>query len=132
MAKKAPTNTEVEFRKINVEAERFASIIELVKYTLGCITFLVAIWLIFSGLEKILQNQSADGISAIAKVVQALNIGSILGYVFGAAATVAWKIERAGKKRAITEKNRYQLAAESEDNDRTSSGLNATGDTPKE
>ena len=123
---------ELEYAKMNLAAERFNTIIELIKYFIKYGSFLVALWLIFEGLEKILVGQNADGITAIAKVVEALKIGSIIGYVFGLGATVSWNKERIGKIRAIKEKNKYQKIAEQSQPNRTSSGLNEDGSTPAE
>lgn len=124
--------TELEYAKIQTDAQKHAQGIGLIKYMIQCSTYLVALWIIFSGLDKILAGQNSDGISAIAKVVEALHLGSILGYVAAAGAAVAWKVERTGKKRAIKEKDRYQKIAEKDQSNRTSSGLNKDGSTPKD
>lgn len=94
-------------------------------------TWLFGIHLIFAGLQQVLQGHDADGIAAFAKIVEALNLGSILGYVWGAGATAAYVVANRGRKRAISEKSKYQKRAESLDPNRTTSGLTETGDTPE-
>lgn len=125
-------NNEVEYARIREGASNFRESLQLIKHALGCATFAVSIWLIFEGLTKVIGHQDADGITAFAKVIEALELGSILGYLFGGAATVAWRRERKAKKRAIREKSRYQKQVEKADANRTTSGLNETGDTPDE
>lgn len=125
-------DNELEYARITNQASNFREVLQLIKYGIGCITFAASLWLIFEGLSKVIGDQTPDGITALAKVIEALKIGSILGYVFGAGALIAWRRERTGKKRAIREKSRYQKLAERTDVNRTSSGLNETGDTPDE
>lgn len=123
---------DLEYAKIQNDGQKFSSVIDLIKFIVRYGTYLAAIWLIFEGLKKILVGQDSDGILAIAKVIDALKIGSILGYVFGFGATAAWSHERKGKKRAIREKNKYQKIAERMQPNRISSGLNEDGSTPIE
>lgn len=123
--------SDVEYAQIKADSAKFALSIDLIKQVITATAYLGAIWLIFEGLAKILSGQKADGIMAIATVIEALKIGSILGYAWGAGMTVAWKNERSGKKRAIIEKNRYQILAESSHPNRTTSGLNSDGSTPE-
>lgn len=125
------TKNELEARKITAGSEKFGDVLELIKYFIGCVTFAFSLWIIFFSLEKMLQFQSSDGIGAIAKVFQAINMGSILGYIFGGIGVFSWNHERQGKKRAIKEKNKFQKLVEDKDGERMSSGLDETGGTPK-
>jgi hypothetical protein len=75
-------------------------------------------------------GQSPDGIGALAKVLQALNLGSTVGYMWGFGATVAWKMERDGKRRIIRKKGELQKRVEGGDAYRSSSGLNHHGNDP--
>lgn len=124
--------SELELARIREGGFQFRQKMELIKHGLSCATFLAGLWLIFSGLAKIIDKQDPDGLSALARVVEAIHIGSILGYVFGIGAVAAWRLERTGKKRAIREKSRYQKLAEKNDLGRSTSGLNDTGDDPEE
>ncbi|WP_159098116.1 hypothetical protein [Parazoarcus communis] len=103
----------------------FASHLAIIFGILGCV------WLVFEGLRPLVQGQSAESITALASVVQALELGSVAGYAWGAVATGAWWLERKGKLRAISQKSRYQKEVEASDPDRTSSGLTETGATPR-
>ncbi|MRX08611.1 hypothetical protein GJ697_12245 [Pseudoduganella sp. FT25W] len=125
-------SSELEIAKIRDGGDRFRQKVDLAKYVIACATGLGALWLIFEGLAKIVARQDADGISALAKVIEAVHIGSILGYIFGAGAAIAWRKERLSKKRAIREKSRYQKMVEGGDKNRSSSGLNESGDDPEE
>jgi hypothetical protein len=124
--------SDVEFARIREGGLQFRQKMELAKHLISCLTCLAALWLIFDGLARIIDKQNPDGLSALAKVIEAVHIGSILGYIFGVGAVAAWHRERNGKKRAIREKSRYQKLAERNDNGRSSSGLNDTGDDPEE
>lgn len=121
---------ELEYAKAQFGAQKFDSTIGLIRtIVLGGIT-LGGIWLLFDGLSKVIDGQSPDGISAFAKVINALQLGSVVGYIWGAGATAGWVMEHKGKKRAISEKSRFQKLAESGEPNRTSSGLTSTGETP--
>jgi TM2 domain-containing membrane protein YozV len=123
---------EIEYAKIKQQGQEFALKMDLGKQVLTSVTVLSAIWMIFEGLKKVLVGQEADGILAIAKIVEALNLGSILGYLCAIGSSTMWVLERQGKKRAIKQKNKYQRRAEAVDPHRSSSGLNHDGSTPEE
>lgn len=121
---------ELEYAKAQFGAQKFDATIGLIRtIVLGGIT-LGGVWLLFDGLNKVIGGQTPDGISAFAKVINALQLGSVVGYIWGAGATTGWVMERRGKKRAISEKSRFQKLAESGEPNRTSSGLTSTGETP--
>lgn len=121
---------ELEYKKALLGAERFNTMARSIRHAVSAGAMLGAIWLIFDGLFKVIGGQSADGIGAFAKVVEALNLGSILGYAWGGGVTVAWWRERKGKHRIIREKRNLQQQLEQHDPGRTSSGLTETGATP--
>ena len=125
-------NSALELEKLRHEADRFRQSMELIKYVLSCVTFAGSLWLIFEGIAKIIARQDPAGIIALAKVLESIHIGSVLGYLFGFAGIAAWKAERAGKKRAIREKNKFQKLAEQRHPNRSGSGLDEVGHTPKE
>lgn len=124
--------SELEMTKIKENGMLVRQKLDLAKYIAGCITALAALWIIFNGLATVIEKQDPSGLTALAKVIEAVHIGSILGYVFGIGAVAAWRLERTGKKRAIREKSKYQKRLEKGDHNRTSSGLNDTGDDPEE
>jgi hypothetical protein len=128
----AMNKNELEYRKALISAERLGTIFGTLRHALSVLGALVALWLIFDGLEKVIGDKSPDGISAFAKVVEALNIGSIIGYLWGAGASVAWYRERKGKQRIIREKSSLQKTLEKDDPYRPSSGLTDVGGTPNE
>lgn len=121
---------ELEYRKALLAAERFNTIFLSIRHLLTLLASLAAIWLMFDGLEKVVGSQSPDGISAFARVVEALNIGSVLGYLWGVGATIAWHRERKGKQRIIKEKSSLQKTVERNDSYRPGSGLTDVGGTP--
>lgn len=123
---------DLEYAKAQFSAQKFDGVVQLLRTILLAVAGLVGIWLVFDGLHKVIAGQTPDGISAFAKVVEALNLGSVLGYIWGGGATIGWMRERKGKKRAIGEKSRFQKLAEKNDPGRSSSGLTETGDTPVE
>jgi hypothetical protein len=123
---------ELEYAKAQFIAQKTAGIFVTVRHLFSVIAVLIAIWLVFDGLHKVIGDKKPDSIVAIAKVIEAVHLGSILGYLWGAGATAAWYRERKGKKRAIVQKSRYQKKAEEGEPNRTSSKLTETGETPSE
>lgn len=121
---------ELEYHKARANAERFGHIIQLVSRLMLGLIVLAGIWVFFDGLAKVLTGQSPEGISAFAKVIEALELGSIIGYLWGAGASAAWYRERRGKQRIIQEKSRLQRQAEDGDPYRTTSGLTEIGGSP--
>ena len=123
---------ELEYAKAQLSSKTTGEIFATLRHIISVLSVLCAIWLIFDGLHKVIGDKNPDGIAAIAKVIEAVKLGSILGYLWGAGATTAWMLERKGKKRAIAQKSKYQKAAEEGDPNRSSSKLTETGDTPTE
>lgn len=122
---------ELEFRKAALGAQRLETWIGLAKHfaTLG-----FAVWalnIIFEGLTPFI-GQNPESIAAFAVLVEAINPSNITGYIIGGIATVGWRLERTGRKRAIRLKDEYQQKVEGGDAYRSSSGLTKNGDTPKE
>lgn len=123
---------ELKLAEAQIEARKFDQKMALSKHTITMGASTGALWIVFDGLRQIFANQSAGEIDAVARVITALNLGSLIGYAFGGGMYIAWRRERNGKKRAIREKSRYQKIAEASDPNRTSSGLTETGETPSE
>lgn len=121
---------DVDIAKIRAGSAKFESVMATASYIIGRAATLGAIWLVFDGLNKIIADRDAATINAITKLVSALRLGSVLGYVAAILCSVGWYFERQGKKRAIREKSRYQSLVERNDPYHTSSGLTATGETP--
>lgn len=120
----------LESKRLDVEKLKYY--VKLGTHIITALSWVGAVWLIFKGMEPILKGLDADQIGAVARVFEALNLGSMSGYIWGAVATVAYHIEKKGKKRAITKKAEYQQIVESFDVNRTSSGLSKTGESPRE
>lgn len=122
------TKKDVDLAQINATKEKTEAFVSFAGVVVRVIGWVVAIKFIMTGLENIVLSKP-ESISALAKVVDALNLGSITGYVLALGAGVAWKQERNGKKRAIKKfsnlKNKYEPGE-------TSSGLTETGDSPDE
>ena len=120
---------EVEFARIYASAQKFDAVCGLIKHLISVCGGVFAIYLIFKGLVPFL-TANPDVISAMALVIEKINVANVTGYIVGAGAVTAWAVERQGKKRAIKEKGRLQKLIESTDNYRSSSNLTQTGDTP--
>lgn len=101
------------------------------KHIISCLTGLAAIWLIFEGLKPIVIGNDANTLNALAKVFSAIQVDRIALGIWGGLATTGYLYERKGKKRAIREKNHFQLESEKNDPNRSSSNLGPTGETPK-
>lgn len=129
----------VELAKLKFEHDKFRQSMlikrweivgTLIVHAMKSGTYLGGIYFIFAGLGVLLNERSPEAIKAIAEVVKATDLGSILGYVWGGAMTTMYGFERRGKKRAIREKSKYQKEVEAGEPNRTSSGLTPTGETP--
>jgi hypothetical protein len=122
---------ELEYAKVQADAVKFDTKAKLVRHLLSILGVLVAIRFIFNGVNQLIAGQGPDGIMAISKVINAMSLGHLLGYIWGATMSVLWVTERKGKKRAIEKKSKYQKTAEEGDGYRGSSNLTETGDTPR-
>jgi len=123
---------ELEFEKARLSAEKFSEVTRLARHAFSVGALVGALYVIMRGLEGIVALQGPEGISAVASIIQAFDLGSVLGYVWGGGATLAWRMERNGKKRIISEKSRLQKKVEGADAYRSSSGLTDRGETPQE
>lgn len=123
---------ELAFEQAKLSMRRFELVVGLLSHVTVIGGIGLCVWLVFEGLRPLVQGQSPEAISALAKVVQALELGSMAGYAWGVIASGAWWLERRGKQRAISAKSRYQRIAEANDPERTSSGLTEVGATPRE
>jgi hypothetical protein len=87
--------TKLAQSKMQASVSLWASVFTTIRFICMCLTILGALKLIFAGLH----DQSPESIGAIAKVIQAMNLGSILGYGWGVVATGAWAVERTARKK---------------------------------
>lgn len=122
---------ELEFERANLSAMKFREVMSLARTVIMAGAGVWAISLIMGGLSDMILGQTPDGIGALAKVVEALKLGEMVGYLWGAIASVAWGIERRGKQRIVREKGRLQSQVEASDAYRSSSGLDPAGQTPR-
>ncbi len=121
---------EVEIAAIRASSKKFDSGMETFRYALLLAAVVAAIWVCFDGVHKLTDGRDAETISAISAIINALELGSVLGYIVAAICGVGWYVERKGKKRAIIQKSSYQKMVEANDPYRPTSGLTETGDTP--
>jgi hypothetical protein len=124
------TKQEQELKLAEIGVQKLQIWLSIPRLVFICLTLLGSIYLIFEGLKPVI-SQNADAITAFAKVIEALNLGTILSWSISGLASVGYVIERKGKQRAIREKARYQKEAESLDGYRSSSGMNETGTSPR-
>lgn len=108
-----------------------SEICSTIRVGLRCGAMCGIFYIVMAGLKEIALS-SPEGISALAKVVEAFKFGTVSAYMLAGGLSIAWVAERNGKKRAIQEKSRYQRLLESTDPHRSSSGLTDTGDTPED
>lgn len=125
------TKNELTLELKKASLQQFQVWVDLFKHALSIGCVLGVVWIIFSAVKDMTVGQDASSIAALAKIVEALNLGSILGYCWGLGATGLWLRERKGKKRAIRWKSQLQDKLEDGEPNRSSSQLTDTGDTPK-
>lgn len=125
------TKNELTLELKKAGLQQLQAVMDFCKHALSVTCVVAVMWVIFNAVKEMTVGQDASSIAALAKIVEALNLGSIMGYCWGLGATGLWLRERKGKKRAIRRKSELQDELEREDPNRTSSELTETGDTPK-
>lgn len=120
---------ELALAKARNTAQIVAQIVGLLKtcVTAGCIV--LCIWLIMDGLQSMVKADAA-AISALATVVEKLNISAIVGWIVGLAGVGYGVLERRGKKRLLPGYAAKRRKMEQNDPYHASSGLTESGDTP--
>lgn len=108
-----------------VEGFRFGAIV------VKSIALVWAVGLMMSGLQMIVLSQP-ENIDALGRFVEKIRMGEALGYAIAGVMGLAYYRERKGKKRAIEIKGCMQRELESNDPERSTSGLSPQGDCPKE
>jgi hypothetical protein len=124
----AHASTSVESGRI--EIAKYDIRFKFFRHIVTAIGWLIGFWLLLEGLPGILIQGKAEEIRALSSIISALRPGSMLGYLIAAVLFGLYRLERAGKKRAIKEKARLQKVVERSDPNRTSSNLTSTGGTP--
>jgi len=120
---------ELELKRIDARASIFAQKCDLFKKFIQAITLLGVVGMLIYCVIKVAECNT-DSIKALSQFVKDFRISNtILGLSNFIWLGLYYK-ERKGKKRAIEQKGAYQIAAEKNDANRSSSGLTATGDTP--
>ena len=120
---------EVRIAEIQSGGEKFSQIVGVIRTALVGGIVLGSIYLILDGLQG-LTSASEEQLGAMATLVDKLHISSMVHYCADGILVTGFLIQRRIAKRAISQKARYQQAAEISDPRRTSSGLTSTGDTP--
>lgn len=122
---------ELEFEVAKLKFQRFETVVRLIAHVFTLGTIALCLWLTFEGIRPLVDGKSAEAIAALASIVEALKLGSIAGYAWGAVMSGAWWFERNSRRRAIRKKSEYQRELENDDPDRSSSGLSDDGATPR-
>lgn len=122
---------EFELELAKIKADRFKETLRTIRHLVTAAFVVICFGIAFLGITEIAKSAQADQISALAKFVNALNLGDVILALGWAGTGVAWKVERTAKKRAIREKAKYQKQVESSDAYRPGSGLTDVGDTPE-
>ena len=121
---------ELEISKLQLQAEKFASVINLLQHIVTAGTIVGSIYLIMHGLEGMVHG-NAEVIGAISKVIENLHVNAILGYVIAGCTSLGYVYERKGKKRAIRNASVARAQVETSDSYKAASHLDENGHTPK-
>ncbi|MDR3382331.1 hypothetical protein [Cupriavidus basilensis] len=121
---------EVEVHKGAIRAQNVRGYLDLAKHALSMLTVLLAIYLVMNGALQIVKA-SPEQIGAIAKVLEAIKLADIAGWIVGGIGVGAWRLERTGKKRAYKKLATLRREVEADDSYNAGSGLTVAGDTPK-
>lgn len=121
---------ELQMRRLAVNARNYEHIANFAEHVVSGVTVLGAVYLFIDGLKMIALAQP-EAITALATVVDKLQINAIMGYIVGGLCGAGWVYERRGKKRAISQYGELRRKIESNDPYHASSGLDANGHTPR-
>lgn len=119
---------DIELARIDATRQKTLASIGMISTFFRVAGFVFAAKFFMDGLEQIVLGKP-ESISALAKLADAMNLGSISGYLLAGGIGIAWNRERVGKKRAI---QKYAAIKRRHEPNESSSGLTDTGDTPDE
>lgn len=120
---------DVEIEKIHSSAATVAQTFGLARQALVCGTVLWAISICWKGLAGLI-GADADQLTAMAKIVEAFKLSTILHYLLDAVLLATAGLSIAAARRATRQKAEFQAKLEQGDGNRTSSGLSPGGTTP--
>jgi hypothetical protein len=129
MATRAPQNLRIAELEASVKGK--AELCVTVRHGITVLGVVAAVYIVAGALQAIVAAQPA-AIEQLSKVVSALSLSQVTCYlVGGAGATWAVK-ERRGRKHAIERAGRLEKKLESQDAYNARSGLDESGNTPRE
>jgi hypothetical protein len=120
---------DVEIEKIHSRAEIVAQVFNLARIILICLAVLFALKICWEGLAGLI-GANPDQLTAMAKIVEAFKLSTILHYLIDAVLLVTTGLSIAAARRATRQKAGFQSKLEQQDGNRTSSGLSPGGTTP--
>lgn len=120
---------DVEIEKIHSRAATVALSFEFGRHVLICATVLWAISLCWQGLAGLI-GANPDQLTAMAKIVEAFKLSTIVHYLLDAVLVATAGISIQAARRATRQKGEFQARLEQGDGNRTSSGLSPGGTTP--
>lgn len=121
---------ELELRKLVLRSENVGAFMNLVQHAISATAVVGSIYIVVGGLERLVQSRP-DAISALAVVIEKLQVNSILAYIVAACTTLGYVYERRGKKRAIRKLADLRHGQERQDPYKSSSHLDENGHTPQ-
>lgn len=120
---------ELELQRLTLSSVNLREWLGLARHIITVIGLIWCARLMFAGIENI-STANPESLKALARVVEHMHLGSLMGYLVAAMTGVGWFFERTGKKRAIRKLGKSRRQLECDDPCHSSSGLTATGETP--
>lgn len=122
---------EAQIAGAQISAEKFAQGIGLARTAIVGGIIIACLWVIMNGLKG-LAGQSGEQLTGMALLVEKFHLSTMIHYCADAVLVTAFLVQRKNAKRAIAQKSKYQQKAEGGEENRSSSGLTPTGDTPND
>ena len=123
------TKNEFELRRLALEASNFSRTLALGQHFLTLLAVVSSIYVVMKGLEVIVSHKP-EALTALALVIEKLQINSIIAFVVAAGTSMGWLLERRGKQRAYKELGINRSEVEKNDPYHPSSNLDNNGHTP--
>jgi hypothetical protein len=124
----ASNKHDIDLAKIDATRQKTLAVVGMISTFFKVAGFVLAAKFFMDGLEQIVLGKP-ESISALAKLAEAMNLGTVSGYLLAGGIGLAWDRERRGKKRAI---QKYATIKRLHGPNESTSGLTDTGDTPDE
>ena len=120
---------ELALQRLVINAGIITQVLSFLKHVGTLLACVACIYLIMHGLVDIV-SYKPESVTALATVIEKLEISRLLGYILAGGTSIGWAYERRGKKRAYKRLGEKRTKSEADDPYHPSSELDHDGETP--